>query len=621
METVLDKVLKKCRRAALARVPIIYIKTDSFELIRRIVDSDELVVRVCGKDVGMLPLEGRPFREMEDRTGKKPANWVTDRAAFGTNYKLWKAPHIITLPIPPSPDPVDFTLIENYVRDYQDPESANHRVLKNCVLLLYSSAVRLPASLQVYTEFIEVGYPGREEIRSLIQDEVKKNGEYLENEKQLGDLCSEFSGFTQYEVTSTMKKILTRDIPESEAPLDDTASVREIIRDHKKQKMQSSSVLELISVEEEEEIGGMDAFVRWIDEIARKQVLENADMLRRRDGIQPPKGVLLCGVPGCGKSLAAKAAAKTFRLPLIKMDIGRLMDKFQGESERNMREALALAEAMSPCVLWIDELEKGFSGAQGGSNDSAAFKRMFGNLLGWMQDNKKPCFIFATANDIGGLPKEFFRSGRFDALYGVYLPTAAECANIFKARVSVADKNTRKTRHSQGLAPLFDASCLSSGSYLKILDNCLVDKDGRPRIVTGADIQKIVNTAQMNLTGREDTGKPISRKEWEEALSAAARTSSVYGDGNENIDSLAICYCRMLRKGLLPTADMVLFRNEDYQVKNLKREEGEQGILVYSDRVEELGAYDRAVYELLFEKINEIAPELERFEKSRMLRG
>ena len=164
----------------------------------------------------------------------------------------------------------------------------------------------------------------------------------------------------------------------------------------------------------------------------------------RKNGTPPPKGVLLCGIPGCGKSEAAKFTAQILNLPLLKMDIGSLMDKYQGVSEQRMRDALKMAEAMAPCVLWIDELEKGFSGA-GSNGDSSSFKRMFGYLLGWMQDNQKPCFIFATANDIGGLPKEFFRRGRFDGLYAVSPPTAPDCVSVFKSCLERSERNLART--------------------------------------------------------------------------------------------------------------------------------------------------------------------------------
>ena len=145
--------------------------------------------------------------------------------------------------------------------------------------------------------------------------------------------------------------------------------------------------------------------------------------------------------PGCGKSDCARYTARTLGLPLLRMDIGSLMHMYQGESERELREALKLAETMAPCVLWIDEMDKGFSevGKDGGSG---SFMRMFGYLLSWMQDNTTPVFIFATANDIGGLPKEFFRSGRFEARYAVYLPTERECAAIIRACMKRAVKNT-----------------------------------------------------------------------------------------------------------------------------------------------------------------------------------
>ncbi|MCI7813347.1 MAG: hypothetical protein SO016_11900 [Lachnospiraceae bacterium] len=148
-------------------------------------------------------------------------------------------------------------------------------------------------------------------------------------------------------------------------------------------------------------------------------------------------------------------------------------------------------------------------------------------------------------------------------------------------------------------------------------------RDEKPRIMTGADIQKMVNHAQIDLTQRRNYGKAITAREWKEALWKAAGKCSVYGDGNENLDSVAISYCRMLRKGMVPTADEVLFQSIDYQAGNLKKsgEKGQGQILGESDKAKDLGAYDAGVYQILLEKINEIAPELEKYEKMRLLRG
>ena len=147
-----------------------------------------------------------------------------------------------------------------------------------------------------------------------------------------------------------------------------------------------------------------------------------------------PKGILIAGMPGCGKSLAAKMAAKQFGLPLLRLDTGRLMGKYNGDSERNLREALAAAEAQAPCVLWIDEIEKAFAGV-GKDADNGVATRLFGSFLTWMNERSSPVYAIATANDILGLPPELMRRGRFDELFFVDFPDGAEAAEILRQQL------------------------------------------------------------------------------------------------------------------------------------------------------------------------------------------
>ena len=144
-----------------------------------------------------------------------------------------------------------------------------------------------------------------------------------------------------------------------------------------------------------------------------------------------PRGVMMLGVQGAGKSLAAKAVATAWQRPLLRLDAGGLYDKFIGESEKRLRDALRQAEAMAPVVLWIDEIEKAFAsvGGEGGSADGGLSKRMFGTLLTWMQEHRAPVFLIATANDIEALPPELLRKGRFDEIFFIDLPTleARQC--------------------------------------------------------------------------------------------------------------------------------------------------------------------------------------------------
>jgi hypothetical protein len=172
------------------------------------------------------------------------------------------------------------------------------------------------------------------------------------------------------------------------------------------------------------DVGGLKGLRRWL-ELRRKPFLEE------QRGLDRPKGVLLLGVQGSGKSLAAKAVAGVWGVPLLRLDFGALYNKFFGETERNLRESLAAAESMAPCVLWIDEIEKGIAGDAGGGTDGGVSRRVLGTLLTWLAERKSAVFIVATANDIEKLPPELVRKGRLDEIFFVDLPDAATREEIF----------------------------------------------------------------------------------------------------------------------------------------------------------------------------------------------
>ncbi|HEX6994108.1 MAG TPA: AAA family ATPase [Gammaproteobacteria bacterium] len=170
-----------------------------------------------------------------------------------------------------------------------------------------------------------------------------------------------------------------------------------------------------------DEVAGFRAVKVWLKQ---RQALFGAE---RPPGLDPPKGILLIGVQGCGKSLAAKAAAAVMHAPLLRLDFGALYNKYHGETERNLRESLRLAETMSPCVLWLDEIEKGIAS---GHDDSGTSRRVLGSLLTWMAERRADVLLVATANDIDALPPELVRKGRFDEIFFVDLPTPAHRADI-----------------------------------------------------------------------------------------------------------------------------------------------------------------------------------------------
>ncbi len=199
-----------------------------------------------------------------------------------------------------------------------------------------------------------------------------------------------------------------------------------------------------------DEVGGLRRLKFWLEQ-RRNALADDAAAY----GLRPPRGVLMLGVQGAGKSLAAKAVATAWQRPLLRMDVGALYDKYIGESEKRLREALHQAEAMAPIVLWIDEIEKAFASAgSANSNDGGLSRRMFGSLLTWMQDHEAPVFLIATANDIESLPPELLRKGRFDEIFFVDLPTP-------EARREIVRIHLKKRKRDPGS---FDLDALVSAS-------------------------------------------------------------------------------------------------------------------------------------------------------------
>lgn len=201
-----------------------------------------------------------------------------------------------------------------------------------------------------------------------------------------------------------------------------------IIAEEKQQIIRESGALEFYTTSETiKDVGGLKMLKAWL---IRRQLAFREDA--KAYGLPAPKGIALIGIPGTGKSLTAKMVASLWHLPLIRMDIGAMFGSLVGESEENARTALRLAEAVAPCVLWIDELEKALSTGDG---DSGTSMRVFGTLLSWMQDKKKPVFIVATANDITRLPPELLRRGRFDEIFFLDLPNETERKAIFDVHI------------------------------------------------------------------------------------------------------------------------------------------------------------------------------------------
>ena len=333
-------------------------------------------------------------------------------------------------------------------------------------IIIVSSILKVPAEIEKYVSFLEIDFPDEDEINRLIDEHIKTNGYNQFKETDREKLMPSLKGMTSFEIDRMLDMAMS-----SNGSL--SAEDREMILQQKKQMVKKSGVLELIDAPESiESIGGVEILK---DYLKRKSDIYAKLPEAIKFGVSIPKGVFLVGMPGCGKSLCAKATAAQFGVPLLKMDMGSMMGKYVGESEGNLRKALRIAEAAAPCVLWIDEIEKAFSGV-GGNND--IMTRMFGYFLSWMQEKTSAVYVFATANNADKLPPEFKRKGRFDEIFCVNLPNENEREEIFRVHI----KKKCGTKDSDG------TRCKAED-----LDYSKLAKETQG--FNGADIESVVNEA------------------------------------------------------------------------------------------------------------------------------
>ena len=316
--------------------------------------------------------------------------------------------------------PADQTVVRK-IRDLVPTLKRSQR--PKSVIFLCPSLV-LPTDLQKDMTVVDFELPSFAEIRTLLEEMVETNRATGRiridlNADETGRLSKAALGLTLQEAENAFARAMVED---GQLNIQDL----EVILDEKCQVIKKSEILEFIKSDlRMDDVGGLENLKRWLKK-RDKSWLDEAQCY----GLPAPKGVLITGVPGCGKSLIAKAISAAWQLPLLRLDVGKIYSGLMGSSEENMRKAIKTAEAIAPSVLWIDEIEKGFPAA-GGGGDSGVSSRVFGSFLTWMQEKTKPVFVVATANNIGSLPPEFLRKGRFDEIFFVDLPTQKERADIF----------------------------------------------------------------------------------------------------------------------------------------------------------------------------------------------
>ncbi len=297
-------------------------------------------------------------------------------------------------------------------------------------VLLVSPTLTIPPELEKDVSVVDVPLPTPNELLQLLKDifNILKKSNRSEVHLTRDDaeaLVKAAHGLTLAEAENAFAKAIAIDNRL------DVSDVR-VILEEKRQVVRKSGLLEYFPSDESlAAVGGLEQLKRWLDR--RKNAFGHA---AREFGLPEPKGLLLLGVQGCGKSLTAKAIAAQWKLPLLRLDMGKIFSGLIGSSEENVRKAIKSAEGLAPVVLWVDEIEKGLAGSGGGANDTGVAARVFGTLLTWLQEKTAPVFVVATANRIDGLPPELLRKGRFDEIFFIDLPTASEREEIFRIHLA-----------------------------------------------------------------------------------------------------------------------------------------------------------------------------------------
>lgn len=363
-------------------------------------------------------------------------------------------------------------------------------------LVLTGSTVDVPQELAHRVVFYHLKLPGQGELKEVLEAVMRSLRETDRFDVDLRpgdlhDLIQALGGMTLNQARQAIAYAILED-----GRLD-TSDIRKIL-DRKAEMIREGGLLEYFPAEDNHfMLGGFANLKGWLDR-ASIGFSPEAQALN----LSPPRGILIVGVQGCGKSLASKVIAGQWTLPLLKLDAGRLYDKYVGESERNFRKATALAESMAPAVLWIDEIEKGFGASSGGDADGGLSRRILGAFLTWLQEKKRDVFVVATANDLSVLPPEFLRKGRFDEVFFVDLPNAAEREAIFEIHLRLRKQSPQHF----DLASLVQATEGYSGAEIEqaIIASLYRALHDRERLSTSYILQEIDATVPLSVSRRED---------------------------------------------------------------------------------------------------------------------
>lgn len=394
----------------------------------------------------------------------------------------------------------------------------------NTHAIILSSRYKLPTELEKYITVLQIPLPKRSELGEVLDIVAKQSKVELKTHLR-NRLIDAALGMTSMEADLAYCLASVKDSLDEKSPF--------TVSSEKEQIIKKSGILDYFPKNESlKDVGGMENLKEWL----KKRQLAY-DKEARDWGLEEPKGLLLLGVPGCGKSLIAKSIASNWNMPLLRLDVGKVFQGIVGSSEDNIRKAIATAEAVAPCVLWIDEIEKGLSGVQSsGATDGGVTSRIFSTILTWMQEKTKPVFVVATANNINLLPPELLRKGRFDEIFFVDLPTFEERQNIIKIHLS-------KKKQDPSHFPIEKIAEKTDGFNGAEIEECIkealfaayVENPNSPKLTGIHIIDAITATVPLSKTMSEQI---IALRQWASTRAKNASNSRIPDTSNQSAQIL-----------------------------------------------------------------------------------
>lgn len=441
-----------------SRIPIIFLETKeerrAIELLGKVANKLYTPLYRWSITEGLLKLEGGYSLQGEKTEPQDVLGHIKSSLSVGV--------FILTDFHPYLGDPLHVRLLKDI--------AINYNIAPRTIILL-SHEVTMPEELANFSAGFKLSMPSKDKIAQQVKSiadtwSKENNGNRVKADPQAYQmLLKNLSGLTLSEVNRLARSAIYDDgaITESDLP--------EVLK-AKYELLNTDSILQFeYETEKFSDVGGFNAVRKWLEQ--RKQAF-----VKDIPGLQAPKGMLLLGVQGCGKSLAAKAVAGIWDLPLLHLDVGALFNKYHGETEKNLRKALESAEIMSPCVLWVDEIEKAFGTSD---NDGGTSQRVLATLLTWLAEKSKPVFMVATANNIDSLPPELIRKGRFDEIFFVDLPNQAARMSIFKIHLKRRGLDYSHfnigdlAKHAKGFSGAEIEQAIVSAFYASHSDNSTVN--------------------------------------------------------------------------------------------------------------------------------------------------